>query len=151
MHFLYPADLLQPRLPDEMFRAEAERMAADGHCVSLMDSNTFALVRAGGYPPPQAGARVVYRGWMLTPTEYGMLADAVARQGSAMVASEAQYVAMHYLPNWYPLLADLTPETVVLNPDAADLVARLEDLQRRGWSHFFVKDYVKSLKTSVGS
>ena len=151
MHFLYPADLLQPRLPDEMFRDEAERMAADGHGVSLMDSNTFALVRAADYPPPPPGSHVVYRGWMLTPTEYETLAESVERQGSGLYTSPAQYAATHYLPNWYPLLTDLTPETVVLDPDAADLIPALARLQSEGWTRFFVKDYVKSLKTAGGS
>ena len=151
MHFLYSADLLQPRLPDEMLRDEAEKMAANRHGVSLMDSNTFALVRAAAYPPPQPGSCVVYRGWMLTPTEYGTLAASVERQGSGLYTSPEQYVATHYLPNWYPLLADLTPETVVLDPDAADLVPALERLKEQGWPRFFVKDYVKSLKTAGGS
>lgn len=41
----------------------------------------------------------------------------------------------------------LTPETVILRLDS-DWQAELLKL---GWQRFFVKDYVKSLKTSVGS
>ena len=47
----------------------------------------------------------------------------------------------------YPLLVDLTPETRIYPADC-DLEAELRAL---GWSEFFIKDYVKSLKTSVGS
>lgn len=47
----------------------------------------------------------------------------------------------------YPLLRDLTPETVVF-PEDADLAVELE---RLGWDGFFIKDYVKSIKTSAGS
>src|SRR5262249_39914475 len=57
------------------------------------------------------------------------------------------YLATHHLPNWYPLLADLTPETRVLPADA-DIVAELRAI---GWGAYFLKDYVKSLKTARGS
>src|SRR6185369_17867811 len=49
--------------------------------------------------------------------------------------------------NWYPVLADLTPETRVFPADA-DIVAELRSL---GWGSYFLKDYVKSLKTALGS
>ena len=51
------------------------------------------------------------------------------------------------MPNWYPLLADLTPQTQVYSADV-DIVAELRAL---GWEAFFLKDYVKSLKTARGS
>ena len=53
----------------------------------------------------------------------------------------------HHLPKWYPLIAEFTPETRVLAADA-DWESELRSL---GWSAFFIKDYVKSLKTSRGS
>lgn len=45
------------------------------------------------------------------------------------------------------MLTDLTPETVVLPVDA-DIEAELRALN---WSSYFLKDYVKSLKTGRGS
>jgi hypothetical protein len=53
----------------------------------------------------------------------------------------------HHLPNWYPLLADLTPETRVFPADA-DIA---EELWALDWGAYFIKDYVKSLKTSRGA
>src|SRR5262249_34631665 len=47
----------------------------------------------------------------------------------------------------YPLLSDLTPETRVFPADA-DVAAELRAL---GWGAYFLKDYVKSLKTARGS
>ena len=44
-------------------------------------------------------------------------------------------------------IPEFTPETRIF-PTDADLVRELRTL---GWGAFFVKDYVKSLKTSVGS
>jgi hypothetical protein len=51
------------------------------------------------------------------------------------------------LPNWYPKVSDLTPETRIFSSDC-DLEAELRVL---AWPSFFIKDYVKSLKTSAGS
>jgi hypothetical protein len=45
------------------------------------------------------------------------------------------------------LIAEFTPETRIFPPDT-DLANALPSL---GWSEYFIKDYVKSLKTSVGS
>jgi hypothetical protein len=90
---------------------------------------------------------VVYRGWMLSPSDYALLVSAIERAGAYALTPQAEYLATHYLPNWYPLVADLTPETQFYFVDD-DLESKLKAL---GWEQFFIKDYVKSLKTSVGS
>jgi len=46
-----------------------------------------------------------------------------------------------------PHIKDLTPETHIYPPDC-DLITELRALD---WPEYFIKDYVKSLKTSVGS
>src|SRR6266511_979651 len=84
---------------------------------------------------------------MLTHGEYVNLAASVERAGGSCFTSPEQYVATHHLPNWYAVVKDYTPETVFLDT-AADLVSELRRLE---WERFFVKDHVKSLKTSVGS
>lgn len=145
MHFIYPSDILKPSLPDELYREEANAIQARGHLVSLVDSNTFMVSTFQSTPEFDLG--VVYRGWMVTPDEYQTLLHSIEQQGAKPYTSQEQYLAAHYLPNWYPLLAHLTPETVILDP-TADLVPILQQL---GWSRFFVKDYVKSLKTAGGA
>lgn len=59
----------------------------------------------------------------------------------------AAYIANHHLPEWYSELSGLTPETRIYPPDC-DLEKELHAL---GWEEFFIKDYVKSLKTSAGA
>ena len=145
MHFIYPADMLKPRLPDEMFREEAVAIQARGHVVSLVDFNTL-LVNPFD-PPAEQDSGIVYRGGMITPAEYQVFLHSLEQQGAKANTSLEQYLSTHYLPNWYPLLADITPETVILDP-TADLVPILKQLD---WGRFFVKDYVKSLKTAGGS
>jgi hypothetical protein len=98
-------------------------------------------------PPIAPGSTVVYRGWMLKSEEYERLHMAILSAGGVPLTSPKVYLLAHHLPNWYPVIADLTPETRVFSTDA-ELVKELELL---GWGQFFVKDYVKSLKTSRGS
>ena len=71
----------------------------------------------------------------------------IEQAGAVPLTSPREYLAAHHLPNWYPLLTELTPETRVFPPDA-DLVAELRAL---GWGSYFVKDFVKSLKSGRGS
>ena len=93
------------------------------------------------------GATVVYRGWMLKAKEYEQLVTAINAAGAETITSPAAYLATHHLPNWYPLVKEFTPATYVF-AESADLPAKLSEL---GWNAFFVKDYVKSLKTARGS
>jgi hypothetical protein len=147
MQFVYPQSVLTHRLPDELFQEEAKAISLAGHSVSLVDSEKLQTKSPGIRPPFDAGATVVYRGWMLTPVEYKNLVRSVTALGGMPFISTEQYLSTHYLPNWYKRIADLTPETVVLQHDS-DWLAALAEL---GWPRFFVKDFVKSLKTSVGS
>lgn len=144
---LYPQSVLDPRTPDEMFSEEAEAMAAVGYTVHLIDTEALDSGRSRIRPPFEPGSRVVYRGWMLTHGEYVNLAASVEQAGGLCVASPEDYLATHHLPNWYPIVKDYTPETIFLDT-SADLASELRLL---GWEKFFIKDHVKSLKTSVGS
>src|SRR5215510_11580223 len=63
---LYPQSILDPRTPEEMFREEAEAMTAAGHNAHLIYTDVLDARSARVRPPFESGARVVYRGWMLT-------------------------------------------------------------------------------------
>ncbi|MCI0391564.1 MAG: ATP-grasp domain-containing protein [Acidobacteria bacterium] len=130
-----------------MFRDEVQAMKAAGDNVHLIDTEALNSSMACIRPPFEPGPSVAYRGWMLTHGEYVNLAASIERAGGICFTSPEQYVVTHYLPNWYAVVKDYTPETVFLDT-GADLVS---ELRRLGWGRFFVKDHVKSLKTSVGS
>ncbi len=147
MNFIYPQSILSPRLPDEMFQDEAGALARAGHKVFLVNGEQLSTSTSAIKPLLSEGAIVIYRGWMLTTTEYENLVNSIKNTDSTPFTSLPQYLATHHLPNWYQKLSDLTPETVVL-PLEADWTNELKNL---GWSQFFIKDFVKSLNTSVGS
>jgi hypothetical protein len=144
-HFVFPSDPLDARAVDEHFASQRDALREAGFGTALVSDATFdrgAPIR--GVP---AGAEVVYRGWMVDGMQYERFASAVEANGAAVITSPAAYLAAHHLPNWYPLIRDLTPETVIFPADA-DLEA---ELQKLAWPAFFIKDYVKSLKTGAGS
>lgn len=147
MHLLYPSSPLQPRLPDEQVAAEVAAVRAVGFEVSLFSLENFQGGEFRANPSIPSGASVLYRGWMLSAQEYESLVDAIVRADASPVTSAEAYLACHHLPNWYPRISDLTPETRIFPPEC-DLEAELRAL---AWPEYFIKDYVKSLKTSVGS
>jgi hypothetical protein len=144
LHFLFPNDS-DPSASDEMFADQMAALTAAGFTASLCSDAVLAGIKPLRAVPP--GSTVVYRGWMATAEEYTALVRAIERVEAHPITSPAEYLAAHHLPNWYPLLADLTPETRVFPADA-DIEAELRAL---GWGAYFLKDYVKSLKTARGS
>jgi hypothetical protein len=144
LHFLFPTGS-DFNAPDEMFADQLEALTAAGFTASLCSDAVLAGVKPlRGVP---AGSTVVYRGWMVTADEYAALVRAIERSEARTFTSPAEYLSAHHLPNWYPLLTELTPETHVF-PGDADIEAELRAL---GWGTYFLKDYVKSLKTARGS
>ncbi len=142
-HFLYPADI-RGRV-DETFAEQYDATLSGGFTATLVSDDVIAGRAALDRLPDDV--TVVYRGWMLAADRYQTLIDAVSATGASPLTTEYQYLAAHHLPNWYPRLSEYTPETHTFAADA-DLEAAARGL---GWDRFFVKDYVKSLKTGPGS
>jgi hypothetical protein len=144
IHFLFPADGADPRQPDEMFADQWAAHAGAGFSASLCPDAVLTGAKSLRNVP--VGSRVVYRGWMLREREYDTLVRAIEGCEATAFTGPSEYLLAHHLPNWYPLIPELTPETRVYLTDA-DLVAELRAL---GWGAYFIKDYVKSLKTGCG-
>jgi hypothetical protein len=144
-HFLFPAHPLKATAVEEMFADQLSAVLESGYSSSLCPDSVIQEGKPLRNVP--AGATVVYRGWMLNAKDYARLAQAIGDASATPLTSTGSYLAAHHLPNWYPLVAEFTPETRVLASDA-DWEAELRSL---GWDAFFIKDYVKSLKTSRGS
>jgi hypothetical protein len=144
-HFLFPADGIHTRDVDRLFAEQASCLASAGHGVSVLPDEVLREgAKLRGIPQ---GAAVVYRGWMLKPSEYSALTEAIRRAGAQPFIEPKSYELTHYLPSWYPLLAEYTPETVVVS-DVGGVAVAMASL---GWGEYFLKDYVKSLKVDGGS
>ncbi|NES95163.1 MAG: ATP-grasp domain-containing protein [Desertifilum sp. SIO1I2] len=147
MRFLFPSDYFNPKQVDEAYSEQVGCLQNVGFEASTISLEALALRSAKIFPVPKPGETLIYRGWMLAPNDYSRLVEAVRNTDADVLTSDDEYLATHYLPNWYPLIRDLTPETHFFSIED-DLERQLGEL---GWNRFFIKDYVKSLKTSVGS
>lgn len=145
IHFLFPSHPIRTRLVEEMFEDQYSALQAAGYSASLCPDGVIQEGKPLRDLPD--GVTVVYRGWMFNANEYEAMVQAVIAAGGEVMISTEVYLSTHHLPNWYPLVVKYTPETVVFSLDS-DWQAELTSL---GWESFFIKDYVKSLKTSVGS
>jgi hypothetical protein len=147
MKFIFPSDYFNLRQADEAYSAEYDCLQNLGFETSVISLENLGSRMAEVFPIPNPESKVIYRGWMLSTNKYLQLVDTVKSTGVEMWISADEYLATHHLPNWYPLISDLTPETHFFDIDE-NLESELHCL---GWSRFFIKDYVKSLKTSIGS
>lgn len=138
------------RAPDPDFADEARAAAEHGFTVVLFHLESLreedlrrALVATRTAPHPDTP--LLYRGWMLSGTEYAALYDALrSEHGYRLVNAPAQYAGAHFLPNAYAHLDGTTPESVWT--DGADYDAAWEAYEAWGRPPAIVKDYVKSAK-----
>lgn len=144
MKFMFPADPMNPRRIDEYFKPQAEALAPEGYCLFSLENM--------GVRGECDGETVVYRGWMLNTADYNTMRTLVEMQGGRMLTSLGQYLNTHHIPNWYPSVREFTAKTFIIDNmwlnHGCDVVAELKKL---GWKKFFLKDFVKSLKTAGGS
>lgn len=147
MIFLFPSDYFNSKKIDEMYIDQAASLNNAGLNTAAISLESLGSNSPKISPTIPQNSEVVYRGWMLSPSDYELLVNAVDSAGARAFTSKPEYLLTHYLPNWYPLIADLTPATKFYTVDD-DLESELKILS---WERFFIKDYVKSLKTSVGS
>jgi hypothetical protein len=149
---LFCSDPLDPRRPDPDYEAEYSAAGQAGFDRALVSFE--ALVHAED--PTGAVARVpvqdgtvtgIYRGWMLTPSRYGVLFDALARRGVRLINDAEQYQHCHYLPESYGVIRERTPRTVWTDSGASvDFEILMERLRVFGGAPLVLKDWVKSQK-----
>lgn len=147
MRLLYPSAPFDKKRPDEQYLEEYNTVVAAGLQAGLFSFEDFEAGTFKASVPFEPGDTVLYRGWMLTVDAYAALVKHLRDQGATAGTSPTQYRHCHHLPEWYPLLAACTSETVVL-PSDANFDQALDGLQ---WPGYFIKDYVKSLNTGGGS
>jgi len=137
--FLFPKSMLTSKV-DEAFADQYAALKAAGHPCAIINENKIT-------GDSLVGHKVVYRGWMMDATTYGRLCDAIYAAGGHPFTSMLDYLSCHHLPNWYPYLKGLTPETAFF-PKGCDIEAEITKLD---WGWVFIKDYVKSNKSALGS
>jgi len=146
---LFPSEPFTPREIDPDFEGERVAARAAGFATGLLDHTRVVegeTAGAVGRVPENAGT-AVYRGWMLTPSQYAATYAALAGRGTPLINSPEQYRTCHYLPESYRWIEGHTPRSVWLPLRGAidfDEVMRL--LVPFAEGPVVVKDFVKSQK-----
>lgn len=145
MLLLLPADPLAPRRPDPHWAPEEAAAQAAGHPVALLDHDALEAGRvAEAVRRVPAAAAVVYRGWMVTATQYAALEQALASRGAVLRTTAQAYRRAHELPGWYDALRAFTPLSTWTVGD--DLTAFDRCCAQLSAGPAVLRDYTKSLK-----
>jgi hypothetical protein len=108
MLFLSPSDYFNFKLVDEMDRSEMQALQKASFATATISIESLDSPLPKIYPAVAQNIDVIYREWMLTPTDYRSLIESIEHIGAKPYTSLPTYLATHYLPNWDRLLADFT-------------------------------------------
>ncbi|TLV04116.1 ATP-grasp domain-containing protein [Dyadobacter luticola] len=91
---------------------------------------------------------MIYRGWMLKPSAYSLLYNALLAKNYKLINSPIEYKVCHYFPDSYKFISDYTPKTiwVTVENQKVDYSQLFGKIQVFGDSPLIVKDFVKSQK-----
>ena len=139
---LYPEDPLCPALADSVYRKEADN--AGNYALISFEKLMQNEISVKNITENGKIVRLIYRGWMIQPEQYGLLYNRLAARGVFLVNTPEQYRRCHCLPEWYDLISDITIKSVWTDDLSDDVLRQM--LIRFGSSPVIVKDYVKSRK-----
>lgn len=157
---LFPSQLFEPRQVEEDFAAQSECARSAGFETHLLDQEQ---VDAGDYAKAAGAIRrslnraadpapehtlALYRGWMLTTTQYESLYAALLAEGVELINSPAAYAHCHLLPESFDVIRAHTPHSVwvPMTPNALRIDAVVAAAAEFGNAPVIIKDYVKSRK-----
>jgi hypothetical protein len=149
MKLLFPCHPLRPRLPDPDYEPEVSAARQVGfecefYNLELLRDGDAANACAVVSPPEPADPRVLHRGWMMSDVLYAQLHSELSGKGYAPIISPEQYAEAHYLPNAYPHIIGLTPDSTWIMGSNLDEAWAL--YQPFSDAPALVKDFVKSAK-----
>lgn len=142
---------ITPGVVDPDFAAEHEISIQLGfdmmfiHFDRLLERGArHATLRMQAAPQPR---HVVYRGWMLTTSQYRDLYEVLAEKQYFLINTPEQYQICHELPKALPYIVDHTPRTIYKKMnETQDLEDLLAQAHVFGSAAVIIKDYVKSEK-----
>jgi ATP-grasp domain, R2K clade family 2 len=102
--------------------------------------------------PAEKLENVIYRGWMLTPSQYLTLYKNLLSKNYKLINTVEEYQNCHYLPDSLQFIGNRTPKTVFEKFDNENSIYHLiEKAAMFGQQPVILKDYVKSEKHSWDS
>lgn len=122
------------RIVDPMWQEEMDVAHRCGYTVYLFDSEQEKL-----YQQPNPQYPTLYRGWMLSVTEYQQLANM-----TPLLVAADMYLASHRADGWYTSVSAFTPQSSIVAANVAEAVVEAL-LSRSG------RCFIKGLSKSFGS
>ena len=152
MKVIFCCDPASQDNPDSMYIDEVGAATRVGIQFLLIDyetlteqSNAARAVRFIPVHKPQEVA--VYRGWSLSPAQYGALYDALLSRGIQLINNLWQFKNTQHLPESYPLFKDMTPQTVWMETDGkVDYAAIMQLLIPFSGQPLILRDYAQTEK-----
>lgn len=143
---IFPSDVFDTSRPHSMWEAEV-KVASDLGQVYLLDFEALLeghVRKALRKMPEGGGAKIIYHGWMMTPDVYGSFYHGLQDKGYHLITHPTEYVGCHHISNWYPVIEEFTPRTVIVH---SDNVREILDAARTfGDASLIIKDFVSSQK-----
>lgn len=147
MRILYPQNPLNAKEADEPYLEEYLCLKEQGITCFLFDFDALNYGDLKVNPKITDNEVVLYRGWMLTCDQYQHLDCFLGKYSARLCVSFPDYLKNHYIVNWYSRCKDWTPETHFFEYNQH----LKENIEQLSWDAYFVKDYVKSNSTEIGS
>jgi len=144
MLILFPSDYDNIKQPDPDYKKEYEAVCQiPDFKIILYNYDSFAQGESLRiYPDNYFTGECIYRGWMLNPEQYTTLYDFLRSRDIKLINTPEEYNTCHLFPNIYPEIKQYTPKILYFEKE------QLIDwnLVNSAFTHFMVKDYVKSVK-----
>ena len=144
MLVLFPSDYFDIKSIDAEYQNEYEALCrlTNADILIFNYDNFVAGKKLKLTPGDYYHGLCIYRGWMLTPSLYIKLYNALLDQGIILINSPEQYSACHLFPAVRDELGLDTPASLIYaNGTPIDW-----DEVNRKFKRFMIKDYVKSVK-----
>lgn len=151
MTVLFCLDPLSPPAVEELFQKERRAAKEVGLPSYVLDFDALThgdLTRALEWiPVAKTPQKIVYRGWMLSTSQYQALFSALKDIGWQLFNSPEQYARAHHLPRAYPFIEGFTPRSTWLSKEQGFSKSQLlKTVSSFGSDPLIIKDYVKSQK-----
>lgn len=146
---IFPWNPLRERGYDEEFMKEVEAVRYSDLMSFSIDHDSLSSGVVHTWNAPDVSVVATYRGWMVTPEQYALMRTKLADENILLSTTSEQYTTAHHINGWVDALEGLTFRTVLLPlaPTDDDIMTAAAELAA---DSFFIKDFVKSLKTSEG-
>jgi hypothetical protein len=137
-------DTINSNQPNDSFKLEYQAASKFGK-VHLFDFYDLEKGNLDKVLPHLSGngETIYYQGWMLTEPQYHTFYQLVLDRGHKLINDPQQYLNCHHFKNWYPVIEEYTPPSIIVNSDELrTLTIETVKFMDQVNSSVIIKDYV---------